>query len=103
MLFRSYIYCPAVHAEQNAIISASRRDMQGGTLYIVGTSPDGITIADPRPCTLCRRMMVNAGIDKCYGLAPDLNIVQILFKMEDLEGTEPIMRIIGPYASIISK
>ena len=31
-----YELCRSVHAEANAIISASRRDMVGGTLYRVG-------------------------------------------------------------------
>ena len=31
-----YELCRSVHAEANAIISASRRDMVGGTLYLVG-------------------------------------------------------------------
>ena len=31
-----YEKCVAVHAEQNAILSASRRDMMGSTLYLAG-------------------------------------------------------------------
>lgn len=31
-----YEKCRSVHAEANAIISASRRDMIGATLYLVG-------------------------------------------------------------------
>ena len=31
-----YELCRSVHAEQNAIISASRKDMLNGTLYLVG-------------------------------------------------------------------
>lgn len=31
-----YELCRSVHAEANAIISASRRDMAGGTIYLVG-------------------------------------------------------------------
>ena len=31
-----YELCRSVHAEANAIISASRRDMVGGTIYLVG-------------------------------------------------------------------
>ena len=30
-----YDACRSVHAEQNALISASRKDMIGGTLYLV--------------------------------------------------------------------
>jgi dCMP deaminase len=52
-----YDSCVAVHAEQNAIISASRMEMQGATLYLA--SLDGET---PYPCNLCNRMIKNAGI-----------------------------------------
>ncbi len=62
-----YELCVAVHAEQNAIISASRRDMLGGTIYIVGKEPDG-SYADPSPCLICRRMLKNAGVVRCVGM-----------------------------------
>ena len=52
--------CYAVHAEQNAIISAARRDMQGATLYLACLDK---TI-DPAPCNICDRMIKNAGITK---------------------------------------
>ena len=60
--------CRSVHAEQNAIISASRRDMIGGTIYIVGRDMKTGAYADPHPCKLCRRFIVNAGITRCVGL-----------------------------------
>ena len=62
-----YEMCKAVHAEQNAIISAARRDMIGGTIYIVGKEMDG-SYANPAPCKICRRMIINAGISRCIGL-----------------------------------
>ena len=34
--------CSSVHAEANAIISASRRDMLGSTLYLAGQEADGM-------------------------------------------------------------
>ena len=62
-----YELCVAVHAEQNAIISAARRDMIGATIYIVGLERDG-SYANPAPCIMCRRVIVNAGITKCIGM-----------------------------------
>jgi len=56
-----YEKCAAVHAEQNAIISASRKDMIGATLYLFG-SESGEPILDPCPCEICMRMIQNAGI-----------------------------------------
>lgn len=57
-----YSDCCSVHAEQNAIISASRRDMLGATLYLVGYEDD--KAIDAAPCPICRRMIQNAGIQK---------------------------------------
>lgn len=70
-----YELCVSVHAEANAIISASRGKMLGGTIYIVGLEADG-TFANPAPCMMCRRLIVNAGIAKCVGRAPDGSIVE---------------------------
>ena len=63
-----YELCVAVHAEQNAIISASRREMDGGTIYIVGIDAKDGSYANPAPCLICRRLIVNAGITRCVGL-----------------------------------
>ena len=58
-----YELCRSVHAEMNAIISASRRDMIGATLYLVGReSATGEYVKDPAPCSLCKRLIINAGI-----------------------------------------
>ena len=60
-----YEMCRSVHAEANAIISASRRDMIGSTLYIACIDPaTGTLIADTNSCAMCKRMIINAGIAK---------------------------------------
>lgn len=71
-----YELCKSVHSEQNAIISAARRDMIGGTMYIVGLENDG-RYANPEPCIMCRRFIVNAGISKCYGMYEDKGPAEI--------------------------
>ena len=55
--------CCATHAEANAIISASRRDMIGSTLYLAGQEADGIPVEAPTPCAMCSKLIVNAGIE----------------------------------------
>lgn len=60
-----YELCRSVHAEANAIISASRRDMLGATIYLVGR--DAATnrlLNDAMSCSMCKRQIINAGIDK---------------------------------------
>ncbi len=58
-----YELCRSVHAEANCIISASRRDMMGGTLYLA--CRNGKTdelMAGTNSCTMCKRQIINAGI-----------------------------------------
>ena len=60
-----YELCRSVHAEANAIISAARRDMAGGTLYLAGRdAATGGILADTTSCAMCRRMIINAGLEK---------------------------------------
>lgn len=58
-----YEACLAVHAEQNAIISASRTNMIGASLYLIGLE-NGIRIPsdEVKPCDICAKMIKNAGI-----------------------------------------
>lgn len=58
-----YELCRSVHAEQNAIISCSRRDMLGSTLYLVGRDgKTGELLDSAESCSLCKRFIINAGI-----------------------------------------
>lgn len=70
-----YSDCHSVHAEQNAIISASRKDMIGAYAYLYGTEEreEQVTEASPfvtkmkvaieaKPCPICERMLKNAGV-----------------------------------------
>lgn len=60
-----YELCRSVHAEQNAIISASRKELLGSTIYLA--CHDALTQkidGNVEPCSMCRRFIINAGIDK---------------------------------------
>ena len=60
-----YELCRSVHAEANAIISAARRDMIGGTLYLVGRdAKTGALLHDTTSCAMCRRMIINSGLKR---------------------------------------
>lgn len=58
-----YELCRSVHSEANAIISASRENMLGSTLYMCCTDPkDGSVVAGTNSCTMCKKLILNAGI-----------------------------------------
>lgn len=60
-----YEMCRSVHSEVNAIISAARRDMIGATLYLVGIEmKGGHYIEKANSCAMCKRIIINAGIDQ---------------------------------------
>lgn len=57
--------CRSVHAEANAIISAARSECIGGTIYLVGRdAATGSLLTDPTPCTMCKKLIINAGLSK---------------------------------------
>jgi len=58
-----YEICRSVHAEMNAIISAPRDKMIDSVLYLYGWDVENNCEKEkPKPCTLCERMIINAGI-----------------------------------------
>lgn len=60
-----YDACRSVHAEQNAIISAARKDMLNATMYLVGKrKDDGKYEEGAMSCQTCRKLIINAGINK---------------------------------------
>ena len=87
-----YELCRSVHAEQNAIISAPRRDMIGATLYLVGKNfVDDEYVSNARPCALCKRMIINAGIKEVIirNTKKDYTIIEVedfIINDESLEG-----------------
>lgn len=72
--YEGYENCPAVHAEQNALLAVDRAHSQKATIYLaceefceelIGICDDPwVEDGYPKPCNLCQRMIQNAGIDK---------------------------------------
>jgi len=62
----AYDYCPAVHAEENAVVNAARNGSKvvGGTLYIYGEDVRTGDIVEAAPCNRCKRILINAGIER---------------------------------------
>ncbi len=62
-----YELCRSVHAEANAIISAARSECIGSSLYLC--CKDAVTgelVSNTTCCSMCRRLVINAGISKVY-------------------------------------
>lgn len=77
--YSNYENCNSVHAEQNALIAASRDRLIGSTVYLsceqYGYDEaksaiweeeiyDWMEDPNPVPCPLCMRMLKNAGVSK---------------------------------------
>lgn len=77
--YSGYENCDSVHAEQNALIVASRDRLIGSTVYLACEEwtidkfesdiwnkdvYDLIEDKNPVPCPLCMRMLKNAGVSK---------------------------------------
>ncbi|UCD44428.1 MAG: cytidine deaminase [Candidatus Bathyarchaeota archaeon] len=60
---RAYDYCPAVHAEENAIINSNRADRIGAKLYLSGIDSEG-NYTKAVPCQRCRRKIINSEIEE---------------------------------------
>ncbi|MCD7948580.1 MAG: cytidine deaminase [Oscillospiraceae bacterium] len=76
-----YELCRSVHAEQNCIISAARRDMLGATLYMVCRDPaSGGVLPDTTSCALCRRLIINAGIARVV-----IRDTKMLYRVVDVQ------------------
>ena len=69
-----YEKCVAVHAEANAIISASRNEMLGSTLYLYGFEGFDKPIENPEPCIMCNRLLKNAGIDRVINMLGEVKL-----------------------------
>ncbi len=60
-----YELCRSVHAEQNAIISASRADLMGSDIYLAcHDAKTGEIDGEIEPCLMCKRFIINAGINR---------------------------------------
>jgi len=64
--YSAYDLCPAVHAEENAIINAARNgsSILNGTLYLYGIDVKSGKPVAGMPCPRCKRAIINAGIEK---------------------------------------
>ncbi len=61
-----YELCRSVHAEQNAIINAARAgvSLHGGDMYLFGSIPGKDKPVNAFPCFICKKMIINAGLER---------------------------------------
>lgn len=58
-----YGMCRAVHAEANALLNCSREQTLGADLYLTSINPGDNSIHNAKPCPLCARLIIQAGIN----------------------------------------
>ncbi len=83
-----YELCRSVHAEANAIISASRDKMIGSTMYLVGKEMDtDAYVTNSSSCSMCKRMIINAGIERVIirDSKDEYRVIQVKDWVEDDE------------------
>lgn len=76
-----YEQCIAVHAEMNAILFANG-ETKGSTLYLVGKECMDLDgnwnyVPNPNPCHICKKLIVNSGIDKIVCRVKQFQILEI--------------------------
>lgn len=88
-----YELCRSVHAEMNAIISASREEMIGATLYLSGREVDtGDYVINSSCCSMCKRVIINSGIERVV-IRDDaehyrtVDVIQWIMDDESIAGT----------------
>ncbi len=80
-----YELCRSVHAEQNAIINAARAGVStiGGDMYIYGRSRITGETIDAFPCFICKKMIINSGIERVICSLKDENKKYKTFLIKD--------------------
>ena len=58
--------CRAIHAEQNALLNCSREQTIGADLYLAGINPGDNSVHRAKPCPICSRLIIQAGIKNVY-------------------------------------
>lgn len=90
-----YELCRSVHAEANCIISASRRDMIDSTLYLVGIdAKTGELVEDANSCSMCKRLIINAGIEKVI-IRDTMDDYRIIFVNDWIENDDSLSEEFG--------
>ena len=89
-----YELCRSVHAEANCIISAARKDTLDATLYMACRDPEsGSLIPHSTSCSMCRRLIINAGIKRIVirDTPTDYRVVDVQKEWIDEDDSLPVL------------
>ncbi|MBO5179844.1 MAG: cytidine deaminase [Clostridia bacterium] len=90
-----YELCRSVHAESNAIISASRQEMLGATLYLTGIEVEtGEYVKNSCCCAMCKRLVINSGIKEVV-IRDDKENFRVIDVQEWIDNDESLEEITG--------
>ncbi len=88
-----YELCRSVHAEANAIIAAPREQMLGATLYMACVSPKtGEVVGGVNSCAMCKRLIINAGIDRVV-IREDESNYRVISVFEWVENDDTVLEL----------
>jgi len=85
-----YGICRAVHAEANALLNCSRQQTLDADLYLTGVNPEDNSIHRAKPCPLCARMIIQAGIRNVYMRVSDAENGYVVLPASELEWLQPV-------------
>lgn len=82
---QQYELCRSVHAEQNAIINAARAGVSllGGNMYIYGQTKDTGEVINAFPCFICKKMIINAGLNRIITSVKDNDKGYMIFTVDE--------------------
>lgn len=90
-----YEVCRSVHAEANAIISASRDKMIGSEIFLVGIDmATNDYVQNANSCSMCKRMIINAGIKRVY-IRDTKNTYRVVEVQDWIDNDESLEGIFG--------
>jgi dCMP deaminase len=80
-----YSICRAIHAEQNALLNCSKEQTMGADLFLAGVNPKDNTVHKAKPCPICARLIIQAGIE---------NVIMRVGEREDDYVMTPAMELV---------
>ena len=83
-----YGICRAVHAEMNALLNCSRQQTMGADLYLAGINPSDNSVHKAKPCPVCARQIIQAGIRNVYLRVGDGAENYIVIPANELKGLQ---------------